>query len=56
MRALKTIEYWFDYVVGYMMTHPNKRRRYHRYMFTKWGTRYCSQEDFDRYWEQDGIF
>lgn len=56
MRAFKTIEYWFDYMVGYMMTNPKKRHRYHRYMYVKWGARYCSKEDFDKYWEEEGIF
>ena len=53
MKLLTSIEFWFDYTVGYMMTHPSKVRRYHRYMYTKWGTRYCSKEDFDEYWTKE---
>lgn len=55
-RLLTNVNYWFDYVVGYMMTNPRKKDRYHRYMYTKWGKRYCSREEFDRYWEEEGIF
>jgi hypothetical protein len=42
--------YWFDYIVGYVMTSPHKLPYYHRYMYQKYGDRYCSKEVFDRYW------
>ena len=42
--------YWFDYIVGYVMTKPHKLPYYHRYMYTKYGERYMSKELFDRYW------
>jgi hypothetical protein len=42
--------YWFDYIVGYVMTNPHRLPYYHKYMRSKYGDRYCSQEAFDRYW------
>lgn len=54
---MKTLEkfiesylYWFDYVVGWVMTSTHKKPYYHRYMRSKYGDRYCSKETFDRYW------
>jgi hypothetical protein len=44
--------YWFEYVVGYIMTHPSKLPFYHRYMWEKYGTRYCTEEQFDEYWRE----
>jgi hypothetical protein len=46
--------YWFDYLAGYMMTNPRNLPFYHRYMYEKYGTRYCSQEQFDQYWNDAG--
>ena len=50
--------YWFDYVIGFIMTNPHRLPFYHRYMYQKYGERYCSKEAFDRYWrryiENDG--
>lgn len=44
--------YYFDYVVGYMLTHPRNRPFYHRMMWEKYGTRYCTKEQFDEYWNE----
>ena len=48
-KLYKDFVYWFDFVVGYLLTHPSHRPRYHKYMYDKWGTRYCSKEDLDEY-------
>ena len=42
--------YWFDFIIGYMLTSPRKLPYYHRYMYEKYGTRYCSQAQFEEYW------
>jgi len=42
--------YWFDFTIGYMLTSPRKLPYYHRYMYEKYGTRYCSQAQFEEYW------
>lgn len=42
--------FWFDYVIGYVLTNPRKLAYYHRYMYEKYGTRYCTKEQFDEYW------
>lgn len=49
-----TKEFWvevqwrLDFYVGYMLSNPNRRFKYHRYMLDKWGDRYR-----DRFFEQD---
>jgi hypothetical protein len=48
---LINLSFWFDYVVGYMMTNPNYYHRYHKDMYTKWGERYCTKEQYDEYLE-----
>lgn len=42
--------YQFDRIIGYMMTSSRKLPYYHRHMYEKYGTRYCTQEEFDAYW------
>jgi hypothetical protein len=42
--------FWFDYIIGYMMTSQRMLPYYHRYMYEKYGTRYCSQAQFEEYW------
>ena len=49
---LKNLEYWFDYIIGYIMTSPRNLPFYHSQMYKKWGTRYCSEEQFQQYWDQ----
>jgi hypothetical protein len=49
-KLLGSFLYWFDYVVGFVMTNPHRLPFYHRYMREKYGDRYCSKEVFDRYW------
>lgn len=39
-RALNRIGWWFDYYIAYFLYHPTKRKRYHRYMFHKYGKLY----------------
>jgi len=51
---MKRIEFWFEYVAGYLMTNPRKQRRYHRYMWEKYGTMYCTQDQWDEYWNRGG--
>lgn len=48
-RILKNIEYKFEYVVGYILTNPKNLPQYHRYMYEKWGERYCKKKDFEDY-------
>lgn len=48
-RFLKTLEYFFDYTFTYMMFSPRKIHVYHKYMFKKWGERYCTKEEYDEY-------
>lgn len=42
--------FWFDFIIGYMMTSQRMLPYYHRYMYEKHGTRYCSQAQFEEYW------
>jgi hypothetical protein len=44
--------YWFEYVMGYIMTKPSSLPYYRRYMWEKYGTRYCTEEQFDEYWRE----
>jgi hypothetical protein len=48
-RILNYIEFKWDYVVLYIMTHPNQLHRYHIYMYNKWKERYCTKEQLDDY-------
>jgi hypothetical protein len=42
--------YQIDYVFGYISMKPRKLPYYHRYMWEKYGTRYCTKDQFDEYW------
>lgn len=42
------VQWRLDFYVGYMLSNPNRRFKYHRYMLDKWGDRYR-----DRFFEQD---
>ena len=53
-KLLTTLQFWFDYTVGYMVTHPSKLPFYHRMMFETYGTRYCTEEQFHQYWDEAG--
>jgi len=37
---LTKLGWWFDYYFAYFLYHPTKRKRYHRYMFHKYGKVY----------------
>ena len=50
-KLLTTLQFWFDYTVGYMLTKEYQRPLYHRRMWETYGTRYCTKEDFDAYWK-----
>ena len=50
-KLITTLEFWFDFTIGYMLTNPRKRPFYHRVMFERYGSRYCTQEQYDEYWE-----
>jgi hypothetical protein len=43
--------FYFDYLVGYMLTSPRKLPYYHSYMFRTYGSWYCSEEEFQKYWD-----
>ena len=47
---MKSLTFWFDYLIGYLLTHPYKLPYYHRMMYEKYGTRYCTEEQFQKYW------
>ena len=49
-KFLNSFLYWFEYLVGYIMTKPDRLPMYHRYMYEKYGTKYCTQQQFDEYW------
>ena len=34
---MKSLTFWFDYLIGYMLTHPSKLPYYHRMMYEKYG-------------------
>ena len=34
------LSWWFDYYFAYFLYHPTKRKRYHKYMFNKYGELY----------------
>jgi hypothetical protein len=50
---MKRIMFWFDYVVGYVMTNPHKLPYYHRMMYETYGEWYCSEEEFRQIWDYD---
>ena len=50
IKLLTSFQYWFDFVIGYITTNPHKLPYYHRYMYEKYGIRYCTKEQFDEYW------
>jgi len=47
---MKRLMFWFDFTVGYMMTNPSKLPFYHRMMWETYGTMYCTQEQWEKYW------
>ena len=49
-RLIDKYLYCFDFIIGYMLTSPRKLPYYHRYMYEKYGTRYCSEAEFNKYW------
>jgi len=51
IKLLTLFQYWFDFVVGYILTKPHKLMYYHRYMYEKYGHMYCTEEQFDEYWD-----
>jgi hypothetical protein len=50
LKLLESFQFWFDFVIGYVMTNPHKLTYYHRYMYERYGTRYCTKEEFEIYW------
>lgn len=46
----KSYSFWFDFTIGYITTKRDMFPYYHRYMYEKYGTRYCSEAEFDKYW------
>lgn len=50
IKFINEFAYWFEFIFGYMSTSPHNLPFYHRMMYEKYGTRYCSQEQFDEYW------
>jgi hypothetical protein len=41
--------YLWDYYVMYFLFKSDKLLQYHRWMKKKWGDRYCTQEEYDKY-------
>jgi len=52
---MKRIFFWFDYVVGYIVTNPHKLPYYHRMMYETYGEWYCTEEEFKEYWDGDQV-
>jgi hypothetical protein len=52
LTLITSIEYWFDFTVGYMMTRPSNLPFYHRVMYQRYGERYCTKEQFEAYWDE----
>ena len=52
-KLLKNLEYYWDYVVVYLMCNPHYLHRYHLWMYKKWGERYCTKEDLMNHIESD---
>ena len=52
LKLITEIDWYIDYIFGYMSTHPSKLPYYHSYMYKKWGNRYCSEQQFQEYWDQ----
>jgi hypothetical protein len=50
LRTLDEFLFQFDRVIGYIMTNPRMLPYYHRRMYEKYGTRYCTKEQFEKYW------
>ena len=48
---MKTLMYWFDFTIGYMLTSSRNLPYYHRYMWEEYGTWYCTNEQFQQYWD-----
>ena len=42
--------FWFDFTIGYMLTNPRNLPFYHRRMHETYGPRYCTEEQFQKYW------
>ena len=52
MKRLRTeLVYLWDYYVMYFFFKSDKLLQYHRWMKKKWGDRYCTQEEYDKYTE-----
>ena len=47
---MKKLQFYFDYYVGYFLTHPAKRPFYHCQMYKLYGNWYCTKEEFEAYW------
>ena len=52
VNLIQTITFWFEFTVGYMLTSTQNLPFYHRMMYETYGTRYCSPEQFQHYWDQ----
>ena len=52
MHMIASFLYWFEYVVGWIMTSERNLPLHHRYMYEKYGTKYCTEDEFKTYWEQ----
>ena len=43
------VEYLWDYYFIFFLFKSDKLLQYHRWMKKKWGDRYCTQEEYDKY-------
>ena len=50
IKFINSFLYRFDFIVGYILTSSRKLPFYHKYMYDKYGTRYCSQAQYEEYW------
>lgn len=48
-RFLIELEFLWDYYFIYFFFKSDKLLQYHRWMKKKWGDRYCTQEEYDKY-------
>jgi hypothetical protein len=48
-RLQNEMKYLWDYYFVYFLFKSDKLLQYHRLMKKKWGDRYCTQEEYDKY-------
>lgn len=46
-KLIRTLQWKFDYYIGYFLYNPRNRHRYHRYMYTKYPEKYPDPTYFE---------